>query len=318
MRLLAPLLLAGCATQLSLSDYVRGYAVDDEHLVVAQHANGHILRLARSDGRIAVLATGQDAWSVGVNRSHAYWVTSGATIRRAAIDGGPVEDVAQMQRLSSIAVDDSGVYWADGDHIMHANDDGTVATLATANADLDVLALDDHAVYWVDSCRGGVFRLAKAGGEPVAIAGEPTNAGACSGSGRESGPERCQYMCSTIAVDAQMAYWLDGDRIIRVAKHGGRREIIPVGVQLTSLAVDDEMIYVTTYTLGPAIWAPGEGTVLAIPKRAPGARPIVVARDQGHAQGLAVAARYVYWRSAWVHVRASNAHFRVLQSAANR
>jgi hypothetical protein len=300
MRWLAGVLLCGCAvaSHPSVSSYARSFAVDERNLVVAV-ADGRILRLEKSDGRMRVLATGQDPWSIALDRSSAYWVTSSAMLRAVAIEGGPVRDVAQLQDLSSVVADESGAYWVDRDHVMHVGADGRVVTLAQARVDLHALALDDQAIYWV-SCGIAVMRLDKAGGAPLAIAGDPRDVGDCAAT--KSGPEECQYMCETITVDDQMAYWQDDDRLMRVPKRGGRPEVLASGFSMRSIAVDDEMIYMSIHPRPPSMYSYCSGEVIAIPKQSPGSKPTLVHKSC-NPQGLALASHHVYWLTEWVNVR---------------
>jgi hypothetical protein len=90
---------------------------------------------------------------------------------------------------------------------------------------------------------------------------------------------------------------------MRVSKAGGPAEVVLTGYVVTSIAIDGELIYFTTSKPRSAIWEFGDGDVLALDKRTPGAAPFMLAADAGSPQGITFDAHHVYWRVLWVHTR---------------
>jgi hypothetical protein len=147
--------------------------------------------------------------SIAVDDNNVYWSEGGQTTDMAEIvrvprTGGQPVTLAHGA-TSSLVSDGSYVYFTDfldlpQRHVLRVPvDGGAVVTLAPADSP-QCLTVDDQDVYWTD--RGGVLKVAKAGGATVTVA--PPS----------------QQIQHSIVVDQATVYWA-ANGVFRVSKDGG-------------------------------------------------------------------------------------------------
>lgn len=108
------------------------------------------------------------AGPLSVDSTRVYFVANGSILQMAHA-GGTVTTLATGQATpSSIAVDDTNVYWATRYGINQSSvqsvpiGGGPIATLATGQGNTNAIAVDANNVYWVSTTAGGsVLRLSK-------------------------------------------------------------------------------------------------------------------------------------------------------------
>ena len=121
--------------------------------------------------------------TVALDATHAYFAGGiRGTITKLSLDGGsPVTIVTGEKDPTSIAVDSTGVFWAnwssydngpvaDGSIVRSALDGSNVEPLAEGLVYPRGIALDESNVYFVSASEETLYRLPKSGGTPVAIA----------------------------------------------------------------------------------------------------------------------------------------------------
>jgi hypothetical protein len=92
------------------------------------------------------------------------WYTTGVEVRQVLASGDvPTVIVPGQTDAESIAVDASGVYWANSSRsgAIRRFDAGDAVTLATEQATPAGISLDAQFVYWANSRSGEVMKLAK-------------------------------------------------------------------------------------------------------------------------------------------------------------
>jgi hypothetical protein len=98
---------------------------------------------------------------------------AGDWIYRIGSAGGPLERLFEEPfYIFGVAVDDDGLFWSGNTNIMRLSLGSTgPELLAEGTAGVGGIATDDQFIYWADGFDGGtVWRLAKDGGQPVALA----------------------------------------------------------------------------------------------------------------------------------------------------
>ncbi len=186
---------------------------------------GTVSSLRPGDAAPRTLAAAQhEPWAIAVDATHVYFTSRGTApanadgaLLRVPLAGGPAEVVAAgLSSPMRLALDDDEVYVArlgtrareyqDSSIVRVAKRGGPAVLLATSPGDVSGLAADGAGVYW--SCQGrqggdgAVFRVDRAGGQPLRLA-----------SGMTAG---------SIALDATSVYWTSWDGgVRRVPKRGG-------------------------------------------------------------------------------------------------
>jgi hypothetical protein len=157
--------------ELALDD-THVYWVSDQLLHKLSVTGGETVDVGRSEGESLALDT-TDAYFAGGIRG---------TITKLSKDGGsPVTIVTGEKDPTSLAVDATGVYWAnwssydtapvaDGSIVRSALDGSNVEPLAEGLVYPRGLALDANDVYFVSASDETLYRLSKTGGTPIAIA----------------------------------------------------------------------------------------------------------------------------------------------------
>jgi hypothetical protein len=155
-------------------------ALDATHVYWVSNQLLHKLPVA---GGAPVEVGASEGETVALDATHAYFAGGiRGTIAKLSKEGGsPVTIVTGEKDPTSIAVDPTGVYWAnwssydngpvaDGSIVRSALDGSNVERLAEELLYARGLALDADNVYFVSASEETLYRLPKIGGAPVAIA----------------------------------------------------------------------------------------------------------------------------------------------------
>lgn len=192
----------------------------------------------------------------------------------------------QAARMTSIAIDDSHVYWtARHEHgpnrVMKAPKAGGAAiTLARSEHVPHGVVVDRTHVYWSSRDRT-IRRVPKEGGaEEVLFSGRKWET--------EADMRFPQFHSGPIAVDDEFIYWeehRERSRIVRVPKTGGERTVLTTSNGWARhFALDATHLY----------WIEElSGEVLAVAKS--GGSPRMIAEKQRHPRGLALDDTHLYW-----------------------
>jgi hypothetical protein len=90
---------------------------------------------------------------IAADDTYVYWVNTAGDVMRIPLGGGTPKALAYSQQSSAIAVDATGVYWAnggDGTVMMVPLDGGAPATLVTGLGYPRGIAIGARSVYWFD------------------------------------------------------------------------------------------------------------------------------------------------------------------------
>jgi hypothetical protein len=218
--------------------FTLGLAVDADTVYWA--TTSAVMMAPKAGGEPVVIADEQGCvFAMAVDDEHLYWANfAEGTIWSYDKATGVTESEWLGGRSTSIAVDGERVYWVDtaAGAIMVADKDGEQPWVLASGQQWPVsLVVDGEHVYWA-ARDGGVFRVDRDGGEPLALAAE----------------EPMSNFVSVMAVDHDDVYWvtvygddeLDG-HVRRVPKSGGATDIIGRADPL-SIAVDEGAVYWST------------------------------------------------------------------------
>jgi hypothetical protein len=155
-------------------------ALDATHVYWVSNQLLHKLPVA---GGTPVEVGASEGETLALDATHAYFAGGiRGTITKLSKEGGsPVTIVTGEKEPTSIAVDSTGVYWAnwssymdgpvaDGSIVRSALDGTNVELLAEGLVYPRYLALDADDIYFVSATDETLYRLPKTGGTPVAIA----------------------------------------------------------------------------------------------------------------------------------------------------
>lgn len=159
-----------------------GLAVSSTHVYFAMGTTGGIHRAAKDLTDVAaaeLVATSPAPGMVAVDATHVYWTewteANGTQVRRFPFDavGATTEGTTVATGTSfadKLAIDETHVYFSDGDAVKTALKNGTnqgLLTLASGQSGIRGLAVDAAHVYWTTTSPGAIGRAAKDGsGEP--------------------------------------------------------------------------------------------------------------------------------------------------------
>jgi hypothetical protein len=155
-------------------------ALDETHIYWVSDQLLHKLPVA---GGTPVEVGASEGETVALDATHAYFAGGiRGTITKLSKDGGSPETIVTDEKdPTSIAVDSTGVYWAnwssydnapvaDGSIVRSALDGSGVEPLAEGLVYPRGLALDADSIYFVSASDETLYRLPKSGGTPVALA----------------------------------------------------------------------------------------------------------------------------------------------------
>jgi hypothetical protein len=277
---------------------------ENEELVVELAADGeHVfwvsdqtLRKLPPAGGTPVEVGMVDGETMALDATHAYFAGGiRGSITKLSKQGGSIETIVTGEKEpTSIAVDSSGVYWAnwssydmgpvaDGSIARSALDGSGVTPLAESLEYVRGIALDADDVYFVGASDEQLYRFPKAGGTPVVIA---------TGLYDPSGP----------VLDADGIYLRtrarpddpDGqDAIVRASREGGDLEVlVSERYGIGGIGVHAGYVYYTR-SGGFASCDRPSGVVRRVSTS--GGTPTDVAVEQSDPASLAVDQNGVYW-----------------------
>lgn len=143
---------------------------DGSLLFYSAHLPGKVraVSVALSDAGVdaAVEISPAPAYAVTLDPSFVYWTTQNGSVKRAQKDGGGASTIASGQLSPThLAVDASGVYWANGlaNEIVSCplSGCGVSSRVIAERQDVSSIAVDDASVYWTSRAGGAVMRVAK-------------------------------------------------------------------------------------------------------------------------------------------------------------
>jgi hypothetical protein len=201
----APLTGGAPVTLASHQRLPEGLVVDSTSVFWADVNSGTVMKVAIGGGAVTTLAADNvSCRRIAVDSNFVYWIAGGAStsaktyetsyIVKTPLDGGTLTTLATLPNTepSTIAVNDTGFYWTDGDVMKIPLDGGEPVTLAAAGGFASTLTVDSRNVYWTNYGLGTVMKVSVEGGEPTTIA---------------SGQDFPQTIC----VDEKSVYWANLD-----------------------------------------------------------------------------------------------------------
>jgi hypothetical protein len=228
----------------------------------------------------------------------------------AGQDSGAPVVLAEGKFPQGLAVDGTGVYWADAEQgtVMKVSlQGGTPVTLASRQANPEAVAVDETSVYWTDEgwgCQNGstgqdaespcpfsVVKIKKEGGVPVTLTSGQNNAGEDLYLDNPAG----------IVVDETSVYWTNPSQdfepvgtVMSVPKGGGAPITLASGQGITpAIAVDSDNVYWTSETFADAGLL--VGLVMSVPKG--GGTPVTLVETPNIVSSMTVGVNRVYWAS---------------------
>ncbi len=215
--------------------------LDGKNLYWSESGTSAIMTLpiASAPGTPKVI-NGKDASNpsgIGVDAANVYWLNDNGTVWKQALAGSSaaVQLSQPIVAAGPIAVDKTNVYFYQEDDNGHVYkvpiepaSPPVVPTLVAHSLGPNGIASDGTNVFYSDDV--GIWRVAVAGGAPIALYNGPTK------------PE-------SIAIDADFVYWTEAasSTISRVAKKGGSTVVIANTIfEGLGLAVDAGNVYFTT------------------------------------------------------------------------
>jgi hypothetical protein len=223
-----------------------------------------------SDPKLVVSASASS--SVAVDDTRVYWIDN-TTISAVAKTGGtPIALVSGLTGGSALAVDATSAYWtSQGEVAKVALAGGTPTQLAPLGTPYPFdLAIDASAVYWMDPGNSMVNQAGLDGSSPMSLA-------KLTGSGG-------------IAVDAHAIYWavctgLSDSGVVALTRGTTALTTLATGARCPlGVALDDTFVYWTDYAVGTVNKTPIAGGTTEI-----------VASNQPGAAAIAVDATALYW-----------------------
>lgn len=242
-------------------------------------------------------------------------------------DAGPTAILVDPDSYPiELAIDQYNVYWTQAG-IFEGDGKGKIgkrqlgaggqpSDLALALVDPSAMALDADNVYWTSmNTDGGVYRTAKTGGAPVALAGQQPRAASVAvdtagiywstwgdpqqpgtgkvfsahldGSARATLASGLSYP-RAVAADSTAIYFVSGAGVTRVPKSGAGPSVIATTARnqfAASLGLDGDSLY----------FGDRDGAILKVPKA--GGAQVTVAAAMGSPSHLAIdaAERAIYW-----------------------
>jgi len=206
------------ATGSTDSVFLTHLAIDDGRLYWFEDGFTGALRAANTDGSAPIELVASPTFpqsSLQVVGGYLYWDGGGSRLERIPTSSNSTTAPSALdlgagtgERLSTFAVDDSGIFFAlhdaSGTAVWRAQKDGNHRTKVAELDDTEqpvAMGTSDQSVYWVDANRGEVRRLSKAGGVPASV---------------NSGSALAARL--RVLADDLYVYWAEGARIMRGPK----------------------------------------------------------------------------------------------------
>ena len=172
------------------------------------------------------LATGSAGTSIAIDSTYVYWA-QGNVLVRTPKTGAATMTLETLGSPWGIAVDSANVYWTDfGGTVNKANvAGGPVTNLASGLDEPTDIAIDSSYVYWTESTGGSVKKVPIAGGSVTVLA---------SGLDYPHG----------LTVDSTYVYWAEAQAVKKVPLDGGAVTTLVTGLPgVTNVLVDSSNIY---------------------------------------------------------------------------
>lgn len=110
---------------------------DADHVYFADTAGHGVFRVTIMDGMVEMLATGADARDLAVQSSFVYVAdASSKRVQRVPVDSGPLEVMSPvaLSEIDALAVDGTGIYWADDFELVATKPDDPTSRTSLATA----------------------------------------------------------------------------------------------------------------------------------------------------------------------------------------
>lgn len=264
-------------------------AIDKSSVYWIDESDGDLQRIPKRGGVTMDLYSGtgvafQPGASIAVDATDVFWTSAtiaggskSNTLSRQDKNGGKPTVVASspLSTLQCVVVDDSDIYWVQGNAIMKAAKNGGPAVgIAGGQTGADCVSVDDKRVYWslagTDKAQfadGAIVSSPKAGGGAKVVV---------------KGAEHA----ANVLVDDKNVYWQNVDKIMKAPKTGGAEAVVAsVGGPIADIALDGGYVY---FTVGSA-----DGTVGRVSKD--GGTPTTLATGQPQPAGIVVDDTSLYW-----------------------
>ena len=267
--------------------------VDGEWLYYT--TGGSLYRISIAGGQPTELSRAPSE-TFALDETHAYF-PGGITGTISKVDksgGTPVSIVTGQKEPTDIAVDASGVYWAnwsswmdapiaDGSIVRADKDGSNVTPLAEQLVYPRSLAIDATSLYWASANRDEVLKLDKSGGTPVVLSAD-------------------QYSPNGLLLDDMSVYFRTDQRpseggtadgeLVKLSKSGGAPNVLLTDRNLGRIALNAGFIYLTLNEGGTSCTRK-DGKILRIPVDGGAATPIVIGQTEPfHIQ---TDGRSLYW-----------------------
>lgn len=145
-----------------------GIAVDATHVYWTNTPGGEVSRVPKNGGFAQSLATGQlNPNGIALYNGYVYWANVGdpgpGSLMRTPVAGGPIETLANGPAMfgGGVAVDASGVYWADVYLFVVPHAGGQPKAISPFNQYALGVAVSPTNVYWSDVIQGNVISASK-------------------------------------------------------------------------------------------------------------------------------------------------------------
>jgi len=247
----------------------------DDFFVYWTVNTGALRRVSVDGGKVETLATGAPGpSSIALDATYVYWAAGDGTVSRVSKKGGSPTVLAQPGKVLSLAVDDSNVYFSDGDRVLSVSKDQSATSaniLASGETNARNLQVSTSIgkLFWADDGGPlGIREEAVQGGMPVALLPESTP--------HSLALAPTHVVWNEVATGAISAATYDGGEVLNLGT-------VDPTEGLEAIVADEQNAYIST----------DAGVVRAVPLN-DGATPEVVVSGPQGAVKLAIDANNVY------------------------
>lgn len=196
--------------------------------------NGDVMKVPIGGGVATALAVAQTLGPIAVNATGVYWADSRG-LMKVATAGGPVTTIVSRSNVGAIALGTTDAFYVAENGIFRVPLDGGAETSIASSDQPNLLAVDSANVYWVDATLPSLLMKAPIGGGPTVTL--TTELAAPFG----------------LALDATRVYWTTGGAVMAVSVDGGAPVSLGGANPSFGIAVDATSVYWTNSLAGPVV-----------------------------------------------------------------